>query len=358
LEALFRIKREPASISPIANFQREDSMITRRDLFRNCALGGICAISGSYSRRLVAQTNGISPILPSPEIDQFKKAQQVLLNKYGVKTESKYLKLDRPPLTAHVLEAGRGDPVLLLHGGNATAAQFAPLMGPLQHHFHLFAPDRPGCGLTDKIDYRGVPFRQHALDFVTAVLDGLKLQKVAIVASSMGGYFALVFALAHPERVTRLVLLGEPAASGPPQPNAPAPPPAPRNPSIQGIRSLYKVRLGVNVELVANEVFEEELAAARLPGAGLAWDTMREEFQRQQLSTYALRPELSRLKPSTLFIWGDKDSLGTGPAMGQQMATIAPQARCEVLQNAGHLAWLEKPEECARLTIEFLKSTA
>ncbi len=227
-------------------------MITRRHLLRNCAVGGISAILGSFAQRSSAQTDGISPIVPGPEIDQFKKTQQALLNKYSVKAQSKYLKLNKPPLTAHVLEAGQGDPVLLLHGGNATAAQFAPLMGLLQQEYLLFAPDRPGCGLTDKIDYRGVPFRQHALDFVTAIMDGLHLPKARIVASSMGGYFALVFALAHPERVTKLVLLGEPAASGPPQPNAPAPPPTPKNPSIQGIRAVYKSRLGVNVDLVAN----------------------------------------------------------------------------------------------------------
>ncbi len=84
---------------------------------------------------------------------------------------------------------------------------------------------------------------------------------------------------------------------------------------------------------------------------------MRQEFQRQQLSTFALRPELKELQPKTLFLWGDKDSLGTGAAMGKQMAVIAPHARCEIMQNAGHMAWLEQPEQCARLTIEFLKNS-
>jgi pimeloyl-ACP methyl ester carboxylesterase len=330
-------------------------MLTRRAFFKQCVVGGVVAHVGSFLPDLLAQTNAITPIVPGPEIDQFKKAQQTLLQKYGVSARSRYLKLTKPPLTAHVLEAGDGAPVLLLHGGNATAAQFAPLMDSLQKEFHLFAPDRPGCGLTDKIDYRGVPFRQHSVDFVTAVLDGLKLPKAAIVASSMGGYFAIVFALAHPERVTKLVLIGEPAASGPPQPNPPAPPPAPKNPTIQGIRGLYQSRLGVNVDHVAQEVLEEELAAARLPGAALAWDSMREEFQRQQLSTYALRPELKGLRPTTLFIWGDKDKLGGGPTMGQEMAAITPHARCEVVHDAGHLAWLDQPERCAQLTVEFLK---
>ena len=96
------------------------------------------------------------------------------------------------------------------------AVQFAPLLGGLQGSLRCFAPDRPGCGLTDKIDYVGVPFRQHAVDFVKSLVDELHLPKAAIAGNSMGGYWALVFALAAPERVTKLVLLGGVAGSPPP----------------------------------------------------------------------------------------------------------------------------------------------
>jgi pimeloyl-ACP methyl ester carboxylesterase len=163
-----------------------------------------------------------------------------------------------------------------------------------------------------------------------------------------------VFALVHPERVTKLVLIGEPAASGPPQPNAPVPSPAPKNPTIEGKRAQYEARLVANVARVSSEMLEQDLAAAKLPGAALAWDSMREEFQRQKLSTYNLRPELKELRAPTLFIWGDKERFGP-PTLGQEMAAIAPHARCEVLPDAGHVAWLDQPERCAQLTIDFLK---
>jgi pimeloyl-ACP methyl ester carboxylesterase len=194
------------------------------------------------------------------------------------------------------------------------------------------------------------------VDFVTGILDGLELPRAPIVANSMGSYFALVFALAHPERVTKLVFLGEPAASGPPQPNAPPPPPAPKNPTIEGVSAVYKFRLGMNLDNVPAELLDEEVAAAKLPGAGLAWDTMREEFQREALSTYALRPELKAVRASTLFIWGDKDVLGGGPPMGREMAALMPSARCEVVHDAGHITWVDQLERCAKLTREFLKA--
>ncbi len=340
----------------------KSSITSRRTFIRSCGVGVIAASSGLCSSDLLAQTGIITPVAPGPEVDQFKKAQQTLLLRYGVSARSRYLKLNKPPLTAHVLEAGRGMPILLLHGGGATAAQFAPLMGVMQKEFLLFAPDRPGCGLTDKIDYHAVPFREHAVDFVGGILDGLDLPKAAIVANSMGGYWAIVFALAHRERVSKLVLLGEPAASGPPKADAPAPPPSPKVPNIGGIRAKWKGRLGMNIDHVSTEIWDAELAGAKLPGAGLGWDSMVDEFvRRQKLSTYALRPELKNLRPETLFIWGDNDSMGTGAKkmgakMGEEMAAIAPHARCEILNDAGHMPWIDQTERCAQLTIEFLKS--
>ncbi len=62
--------------------------------------------------------------LPTPDdpIPAYRTAQQALLRRYGVVATSRYVRLKKPALTVHVLEAGRGEPVLLLHGGNATAA--------------------------------------------------------------------------------------------------------------------------------------------------------------------------------------------------------------------------------------------
>jgi pimeloyl-ACP methyl ester carboxylesterase len=329
----------------------------RRTFMTRCAAAGLAAGSLFDSSNLWAQANPVIPLVPGPEVEDYKRAQQKLLAKYEVKAESHYIKLDKPPLTAHVLEAGKGNPVLLIHGGNAAASQFAPLMTSLQKEFQLFAADRPGCGLSDKFDYSGVPFREHAVDFLGGILKGLKLPKASIVANSMGGYWALVFALAHPELVSKLVLLGEPAGSGPVP--GPKPPPAPKDPTVEGIRGMWKGRLGMNVEHVSDEIWAAELAKSKLPGAALAWDTMVDEFaEKQKLSTYALRPQLKTLQTETLFVWGDKDSLGTGAKMGQEMAEMMPHAHCEIVKDAGHLPWIDQTERCAQLTIEFLKSAA
>lgn len=328
--------------------------INRRGFIKGAA---VLSLSGSLSSFIIHNKKMIpkKENNHSPEIEQFKIAQQNLLNKYNVEARSKYVKLNSPAMTAHILEAGRGDPVLMLHGGGAYAGQFAPLMSELQKDFGLYIPDRPGCGLSDRFNYTGVAFRQHAIDFVLSVLDALKLNKVSLIGNSMGGYWALLFALSHPERVNKLLLIGEPAGSSPPGMQPPVPPADP-HPSIEGIEGFYKYMLVANFKNVPKEIFEADLEAAKLPGAALAWNTMIEQFKPPtDLGTYNLRPQLKNLQPQTMFIWGDQDKFGP-PKLGQEMSAIIPHGRIEVVQHAGHLVWLDQLEHCASLAQAFLKN--
>jgi pimeloyl-ACP methyl ester carboxylesterase len=287
------------------------------------------------------------------DMETFKTAQQKLLDKYNVAAKSKYLKLEKPALTAHVLESGKGEPVVMLHGGGAFAAQFAPLMSKLQEHFHLYVPDRPGCGLSDMINYTGVPFREHAVNFVAGIMDNLKLKKATLIGNSMGGYWALLFALAHPERVSKLILIGEPAASSPPG-TVPFAPPADKNPTLESVTNLYKFILVADINKVAKEILEADLAASRIPGAAIAWDTMLDQFKHDaSLGTYALRPEMKNMKPETLFIWGEQEKFGP-PQLGNEMAAIIPNAHCEVVPGAAHLVWLDQLDLCTSSIMKFL----
>jgi pimeloyl-ACP methyl ester carboxylesterase len=180
----------------------------------------------------------------------------------------------------------------------------------------------------------------------------LHLPKAAIAGNSMGGYWALVYALAAPERVTRLVLLGGVAGSPPPSeglhlPNA-------GQPSLDSSRATYRFLMADGTRASA-EMVEADYAAKSLPGASLGWDSMLEELRREGKGlTYTLRPELRHLRPPTLFVWGDKDIEGP-PTLAQEMAAIAPNARCEIVPDSGHLIWLDQPQRCAELVINFLR---
>lgn len=106
----------------------------------------------------------------------------------------------------HYIEQGTGFPLLLLHGNGEECGYFEHQMGPFARHFRVIAVDTRGHGLSP----RGTaPFtiRQFADDLL-AFMDRLSIAKAHILGFSDGGNIALVFALAHPERVERLVLNG------------------------------------------------------------------------------------------------------------------------------------------------------
>jgi pimeloyl-ACP methyl ester carboxylesterase len=117
--------------------------------------------------------------------------------------------------TTQVIEAGEGEPVLFIHGGLGEAFQWAPLFPLLASRYRMLAVDRPGHGLADAFDYEHTDVLAHAQRFIGEVLDALRLTCVPIAGTSMGGLWATAFALANPERVSRLILVGSPAGATP-----------------------------------------------------------------------------------------------------------------------------------------------
>ena len=133
-------------------------------------------------------------------MERYRRLQAAALKSRRLDYTERDVEIAALRLRAHVVEVGRGEPLLLIHGGGAAGASWLPLMTRLSGR-RLIVPDRPGCGLSDGFLYDGVDMRAHAVDFVSGVLDALKVARASIVGNSMGGYYALCFALAHPDRV-------------------------------------------------------------------------------------------------------------------------------------------------------------
>jgi pimeloyl-ACP methyl ester carboxylesterase len=110
----------------------------------------------------------------------------------------------------HLLEIGTGPPLVLLHGGGGSGGFFLPLLNKLRG-VRALASDRPGQGLSDPIDLPRDRYRQLAVAWVDGLLDTLQLDTAALLGHSGGAMWALWYALAHPDRVNRLVLIGPPA---------------------------------------------------------------------------------------------------------------------------------------------------
>src|SRR5580765_4632825 len=104
----------------------------------------------------------------------------------------------------HYLEAGRGAPVVLLHGLGGDGSRWGPNIEPLAKDFHVFALDQIGFGESDK------PLANYhtgmLAEFLVGFLKAVGVQKASLVGNSMGAGVALYTAAKFPQAVDRIVL--------------------------------------------------------------------------------------------------------------------------------------------------------
>src|SRR6185437_7079136 len=116
---------------------------------------------------------------------------------------------DRAGRESYALVSGDGPcPTVLVHGGVGNTIEWAEIAARLDGP--VVIPDRPGFGLSHPHNYHQVDFRADAARWLLELTDGLGVQRIDLVGNSMGGFFAIAFAAAHPERVRRLILSGSP----------------------------------------------------------------------------------------------------------------------------------------------------
>jgi pimeloyl-ACP methyl ester carboxylesterase len=298
--------------------------------------------------------------------EAFAERQEALLRFYDLPARSRYLDIERPQMRVHLLEAGEGEPLVLIHGGDGEGALWAPLMAELKDEFHLYALDRPGCGLSDPFDYREVDIRRHAGDYVTSALDGLGLESATLVACSMGGFFALTTALDHPTRVRRLALVGMPvgmtsSATLPLRLIAGVPGLSSRfmktRGSIKAQRAQYKQMFKQDPDTIPEPYLESRVAGVSIPATQETWAVLL----RRVAGLRGIRPgmylgdELAHVDVPTLVLWGEHDMAPLEE--GRREAARIARAQFVAMTGLGHHPFLEAPEQTAQLLREFVRST-
>lgn len=269
-----------------------------------------------------------------------------------------------PGERVHLLEHGDGPPLVMLHGSGPTSLQFLPLIRRISRS-HAVAVDRPGFGLSDMHPWSGRR-RKAVVEWLDVLLDALGLTAVDLLGSSAGGTWAVWYALARPDRVTRLILVGAPptlSATTPPaplrmvasiDPDNPPPTPTPSRETV--IQTMTGMGEGETIAQYP-ELLDAMVAAGRDATTGRA---RLEELQTLiaadgwQPAAQTPLEELEDLEPPTLLIWGQSDPLG-GPEAARQVAQAIPDARLELL-DAGHGPWLGHPDTVAKLVEEFVEA--
>jgi len=107
--------------------------------------------------------------------------------------------------TIAYLDIGAGQPVILIHGFGGSMWQWEHQQAALSSQVRLITPDLIGSGLSDKPDIEYSP--EQTLNYFIAFMDALQIPQATLVGNSMGAGLAIGMALAHPDRVSKLILI-------------------------------------------------------------------------------------------------------------------------------------------------------
>ena len=106
----------------------------------------------------------------------------------------------------HYIDQGEGPPVVMVHGNPGWSFEFRDVINGISFKRRAIAPDHIGFGMSDKpAEWDYLP-QQHAENFA-GLMDTLDLHEITLVVNDWGGPIGLSYALAHPERIKRLVIL-------------------------------------------------------------------------------------------------------------------------------------------------------
>lgn len=299
-------------------------------------------------------------------LEKYQETRRELYKLYDIQPESLTVATEGPVQHIHYLKAGSGSPLILIHGGGSHCSQFLNIVKPLSQHFELYVVDRPGCGLSDTIDYRGVDYEQSAVDFLDSFMNAVGLKSSILLGNSMGGFFILCYALRYPERVDKLMLVGAPAGMNrwiPPMLRLMGMKGLNRiimntvgKPSVKNVRNLFRQLLVADIGNVPEVFLEHTYYYQLLPNIRKSFRSLLENvltlngFREHLLLT----DRLHRLQMPVSFIWGDQDVFEK-PDSGRQKAKAVPQHTFNVVRNAGHLPWLDQPEACVSLIFQALR---
>jgi pimeloyl-ACP methyl ester carboxylesterase len=246
--------------------------------------------------------------------------------------------------------SGAGTPLVLLHAFPLDGRMWAPQVEALAGSYQVIVPDLRGFGTAREqaVEEAGMDL---LADDVARLLDDRGVDRVILGGLSMGGYVALAFVRRHPDRLGGLLLLDTKAGADSEQAWADRRAMAERVlaegtgflPEAMLPRVLGKTSLEERPELVervAALIREQDPRA--VAGA-----------QRGMAARRDATDVLAGIAVPTLVVTGEEDTI-TGPDVGRELAAAIPDARFLLVEGAGHLSSLERPEVVNEALLDFL----
>lgn len=287
-------------------------------------------------------------LLPGTTADLLRKAER---SASGLKPRS----IDVKGVRIEYLEGGRGDALLLLHGFGANKDNWTRIGKHLTPHLRVIAPDLPGFGKSSPAPDGNYTITTQA-ERVKALAEALGIKSFHLGGSSMGGNIAGAYAARYPKDLKSLLLIAPSgvASSEPSEMNQRLKEGKP-NPLV--VESTEDYERLLDFVFVKRPFIPGPIKKALMKEAIGHHQINREIFNqlRSSVDVPPLELLLKGLPVPALIVWGRQDRV-LHVSGAKILESVMPKAKAEVMDLAGHLPMIERPEETARLYLGFLES--
>jgi pimeloyl-ACP methyl ester carboxylesterase len=265
----------------------------------------------------------------------------------------KPLSIDAGGIQTSYLEAGAGEPVVMLHGsgpGVSAMANWQHNIGALSQRFRVLAPDIVGFGATKRPDDIVYSLRTWT-DHVWAFLDAHDIEKAAIVGNSLGGRIALQMGTDWPDRISKMVLMGTPGVGMTPTDGLAAL--RGYEPSHDAMRDLLRNYFAVDPAMITDELVAIRYEASIADGAYEAYRAMFFDPRHAGSQLGITETEVRAIATPTLLVHGREDKV-VPMQVSVTMLGLLPNADLHVFAACGHWTQIERADEFSVLVADYL----
>jgi 2-hydroxy-6-oxonona-2,4-dienedioate hydrolase len=237
------------------------------------------------------------------------------------------------------IESGtEGETLLLLHGLFGALSNFEGIFKQFSDRYNVVIPILPIYEMPIfEVSVMGL------VDFVSKFVQFKNYERVHLVGNSLGGHVALLYAIAHPERIGSITLTGSSglfeSAFGTAFPK-------------RGDYEYIKRKTGdtfYDPSVATKELVDEVFGIVNDRNKAIRVVATAKSAVRHNLGD-----KLYKIKPPTLLIWGKQDTV-TPPFVAEKFHELIPNSRLHFLDKCGHAPMMEKPEAFNEILDAFLK---
>ena len=235
------------------------------------------------------------------------------------------------------IDEGEGEALVLLHGLFGALSNWESVVNEFKSKYRVIIPMLP---------IYDMPIKQAGLEGLSEHLEGFVamkgLEKMRLMGNSLGGHVGLIYTLAHPEKVSALILTGssglfENSMGGS----------FPRRGSYEYIRERVEYTF-YDPETVSEEYVQEVFQTTKSIPKCMRIVAIAKSAQRHNMST-----DIPKITVPTLLIWGLNDTI-TPPMVAHEFDRLIPNTTLRFIDKCCHAPMMEHPERFNELLGEFL----